>query len=62
MVSLAIDFGNPAPDAELTSVAQKTLNGLLKNPQNGYCCCKKQKSLENESYMGTFMKDAVTAK
>jgi hypothetical protein len=37
------------------------LNGLLKNPQK-WLLLQKKKSLENESYMGTFMKDAVTAK
>jgi hypothetical protein len=38
-----MDF-NPAPDAELTSVTQKTLNGLLKNPQKWLLLLQKTKA------------------
>jgi hypothetical protein len=56
-IPYAIDF-EIIPDAELTSVAQKTLNGLLKNPQKWLLLLQKTKP-GKMNYMGNFMKDAV---
>jgi hypothetical protein len=61
MVPYAIDFGNPAPDAELTSVGAENFEWVVEESAK-WLCCKKTKAWKMNLTWGTFMKDAVTAK
>jgi hypothetical protein len=57
----SIDFGNPAPDAELTSVGAENFEWVVEESAKMAIAAQKT-SLENESDLGTFMKDAVADK
>jgi hypothetical protein len=47
-------FGNPAPDAELTSVGAENFEWVVEESAKWLLLLQKNKSLENESYMGNF--------
>jgi hypothetical protein len=61
-IPYAIDFCNPAPDAEVTSVGQENFEWVVENAAN-YAIerAKAQKPGQDNLTWGTFIKDAVGA-
>ena len=59
-IPYAIDFGNPAPDAELTSVGQENFDWVVEEAAKmAIEYAKKQKEGQMNLTWGTFMKDSV---
>ena len=59
-IPYAIDFGNPAPDAELTSVGAENFEWVLEHAAKmAIAAAKKQKPGKMNLTWGTFIKDAV---
>jgi hypothetical protein len=52
-IPYAIDFGNPAPDAELTSVGAENFEWVVEESAKWLCCCKKTKAWKM-NHMGNF--------
>jgi hypothetical protein len=62
-IPYAIDFGNPAPDAEYTSVGAENFEWVVEeSAKMAIAAAKKQKPGKMNLTWGTFMKDAVAAK
>jgi len=59
-IPYAIDFGNPAPDAELTSVGAENFEWVVEHAAKmAIAAAKKQKPGQMNLTWGTFIKDAV---
>ena len=59
-IPYAIDFGNPAPDAELTSVGAENFEWVVEHAAKmAIAAAKKQKPGKMNLTWGTFIKDAV---
>ncbi|SDH13201.1 Glutathione synthase/RimK-type ligase, ATP-grasp superfamily [Flavobacterium omnivorum] len=59
-IPYAIDFGNPAPDAELTSVGAENFEWVVEEAAKmAIAAAKKQKAGKMNLTWGTFIKDAV---
>jgi len=62
-IPYAIDFGNPAPDAELTSVGAENFEWVVEaSAKMAIAAAKKQKSGKMNLTWGTFIKDAAAEK
>jgi len=62
-IPYAIDFGNPAPDAELTSVGAENFEWVVEHAAKmAIAAAKKQKPGKMNLTWGTFIKDAAAAK
>jgi hypothetical protein len=62
-IPYAIDFGNPAPDAELTSVGADNFEWVVEHAAKmAIAAAKKQKPGKMNLTWGTFIKDAVSVK
>ena len=62
-IPYAIDFGNPAPDAELTSVGAENFEWVVEEAAKmAIAAAKKQKSGKMNLTWGTFIKDAASQK
>jgi hypothetical protein len=62
-IPYAIDFGNPAPDAELTSVGAENFEWVVEEAAKmAIAAAKKQKAGKMNLTWGTFIKDATTSK
>jgi hypothetical protein len=62
-IPYAIDFGNPAPDAELTSVGAENFEWVVEeSAKMAINAAKKQKPGKMNLTWGTFMKNAVAGK
>jgi hypothetical protein len=62
-IPYAIDFGNPAPDAELTSVGEENFEWVVEHAAKmAIAAAKKQKPGKMNLTWGTFIKDAVSVK
>jgi len=60
-IPYAIDFGNPAPDAELTSVGAENFEWVVETAAKmAISFAKKQKPGQSNLTWGTFIKDSVT--
>jgi hypothetical protein len=60
-IPYAIDFGNPAPDAELTSVGAENFEWVVEESAKWLLLLQKTKAWKMNLTWGTFM-NAVTAK
>lgn len=59
-IPYAIDFGNPAPDAELTSVGAENFEWVVETAAKmAIAAAKKQKPGQSNLTWGTFIKDSV---
>lgn len=59
-IPYAIDFGNPAPDAELTSVGAENFEWVVEtSAKMAIAAAKKQKPGQSNLTWGTFIKDSV---
>jgi hypothetical protein len=59
-IPYAIDFGNPAPDADINSVGQENFDWVVEEAANmAIDYAKKHKSGQMNLSWGTFMKDSV---
>ncbi|MGV3696783.1 ATP-grasp domain-containing protein [Flavobacterium sp.] len=59
-IPYAIDFGNPAPDAELTSVGAENFEWVVEtSAKMAIAAAKKQKPGQTNLTWGTFIKDSV---
>ena len=59
-IPYAIDFGNPAPDADINSVGQENFDWVVEEAANmAIDYAKKHKSGQKNLSWGTFMKDSV---
>jgi len=62
-IPYAIDFGNPAPDAELTSVGAENFEWVVEtSAKMAIAAAKKQKPGQSNLTWGTFIKDSVAQK
>ncbi|HNP31718.1 MAG TPA: hypothetical protein PKN96_00340 [Flavobacterium sp.] len=62
-IPYAIDFGNPAPDAELTSVGAENFEWVVEtSAKMAISFAKKQKPGQSNLTWGTFIKDSVAQK
>lgn len=62
-IPYAIDFGNPAPDAELTSVGAENFEWVVEtSAKMAIAAAKKQKPGQSNLTWGTFIKDSVGQK
>lgn len=62
-IPYAIDFGNPAPDAELTSVGKENFEWVVEEAAKmAIAAAKKQKPGKMNLTWGTFIKDAASEK